>query len=136
MIAEGHTFPERHFTVDPVRVEEFVAATGVEPEPGWSSRPGTAVPLGFLTYIATYGPEEVHTALGLDMLRTLFAGTRTKHCAPVRVGDELTLRAHVSKIADKETRRGRSLRIEVTVDYVDQRGEVVVREQSTVIQRG
>ncbi|MFL6112328.1 MAG: hypothetical protein ACJ786_13375 [Catenulispora sp.] len=69
-VAEGYRFPDRTFTVDPVRVEEFVLALGVEPEAGWAPRAGAPVPLGFFMYVTTYGADAIHDVLGLDMLRT------------------------------------------------------------------
>ncbi|MDT7615316.1 MAG: hypothetical protein QOF00_2763 [Pseudonocardiales bacterium] len=136
MVEEGHRFPERTFTVDPGRVEEFVLATGAEPAPGWSARPGAEVPLGFLMYVTTYGADAVHDALELDMLRTVYGGTDAEYLHPVHVGDVLTVRPHVSKIVEKNGSRGRLLLVELTVEYLDAGGDVAVREKSTTVQRG
>lgn len=135
-VAEGYRFAERNFVIDPARVEEFVLAVGVEPEPGWTPRPGSSVPPGFLMYVTTYGAEAIHDALELDMQRTVYGGTGLELLGEVRVGDELTVRPHVSAITEKTGSRGRLLIVELTLDYVDAAGAVVARERSTTVQRG
>jgi acyl dehydratase len=135
-VAEGYRFPDRTFTVDPVRVEEFVLALGVEPEAGWAPRAGAPVPLGFFMYVTTYGADAIHDVLGLDMLRTVYGGTDAEFLAPVHVGDILTVRPQVTGVTEKEGRHGRLLLVELTVDYLDGGGAVVVRERSTTVQRG
>jgi N-terminal half of MaoC dehydratase len=134
--AEGFRFPDRTFTVDPSRVEEFVLALGAEPEPGWSPRPGSLVPPGFLMYVTTYGAERIHDALGLDMLRTVFGGSDAEFLGPVRVGDTLLVRPQVTRVTRKNGQQGPLLLIELTVEYLGPSGQVVARERSTTIQRG
>lgn len=135
-VAEGYRFPDRAFTVDPGRVEEFVLALGLAPEPGWAPQAGAPVPPGFLMYVTTYGADPVHDVLGLDMLRTVYGGTDAEFLGPVRIGDVLTVRPQVTRITEKEGRRGRLLLVELTVEYLDRDGAVVVRERSTTAQRG
>jgi acyl dehydratase len=135
-VAEGYRFPDATFTVDRGRVEEFVLALGLEPEPGWAPEVGAPVPPGFLMYVTTYGADPVHEALGLDMLRTVYGGTDLEFLGPVHVGDELTVRPQVTRVTEKAGRSGRLLLIERTVDYLDRGGALVVRERSTTAQRG
>jgi hypothetical protein len=135
-VAEGYRFPDKTFTVDPGRVEEFVLALGVEPEDGWAPREGAPVPPGFLMYVTTYGADAIHDVLELDMLRTVYGGTDADFRGPVRIGDTLTVRPQVTRVTEKEGRGGRLLLIELTVDYLDGGGVVVVRERSTTAQRG
>lgn len=133
---EGFRFPDRTFTVDPGRVEEFVLAVGIEPEPGWSPRPGSPIPLGFFMYVTTYGAEAIHDALELDMPRTVFGGTDAEFLRPVRIGDTLVARPQVTGVTRRTGKQGALLLIELTVEYLDTAGNVVVRERSTTIQRG
>jgi acyl dehydratase len=134
-VAAGYRFSDKTFTVDPVRVEEFVLAVGVEPESGWVPQVGAPVPPGFLMYVTTYGAD-VHEVLGLDMLRTVYGGTDLEFLGPVHVGDVLTVRPQVTRITEKTGRSGRLLLVELTVEYLDRGGAVVVRERSTTAQRG
>lgn len=132
----GHRFPEAQFYVDPVRVEEFVLALGVDPTPGYRAQVGAPVPPGFLMYVTTYGANPVHDALGLDMLRTVFGGTDEEFLAPLRVGDRVTVRPEITAVVEKEGGSGRLTFVEITVDYLGEDAAVAVRERSTVVQRG
>jgi acyl dehydratase len=135
-VVVGHRFPEREFYVDPVRVEEFVLALGVDPAPGYRAEPGAPIPPGFLMYVTTYGADPIHAALDLDLLRTVFGGTDEEFLAPVRVGDRLTVRPEITNIVEKTGGSGRLTFVEITTEYVRDDGAVAVRERSTVVQRG
>jgi hypothetical protein len=132
----GHRFPEREFVVDPVRVEEYVLALGVEPEEGYRAERGASVPPGFLMYVTAYGADDVHPVLGLDMLRTVYGGSDTDYLAPVHVGERLTVRPVLTGRTEKAGKQGALLFVELTTDYVRDDGTVVVRERSTMVQRG
>lgn len=132
----GHRFPDRDFYVDPVRVEEYVLALGVEPEVGYRAELGAAVPPGFLMYVTTYGASPIHDALELDLRRTLYGGTDEEFLAPVRVGDRLTVRPRITSITEKTGQSGRLLFIEITTEYVQPGGTVAIRERSNTVQRG
>lgn len=134
--AVGHRFPESTFYVDPVRVEEFVLALGVDPQPGYRAEIGAPVPPGFLVYVTTYGADPVHQALEFDLLRTVFGGVDEEFFAPVRIGDELVVRPQVTNITEKTGGSGRLTFAEITTDYLLNDGTVAVRERSTVVQRG
>ncbi|MFF5988778.1 FAS1-like dehydratase domain-containing protein [Prauserella flavalba] len=135
-VVVGHRFPEREFYVDPVRVEEFVFALGVDPEPGYRAEIGAPVPPGFLMYVTTYGADPVHDALEFDLLRTVFGGVDEEFLAPVRLGDRLTVRPRISDITEKSGGSGRLTFVEVTTEYLLGDGTVAVRERSTIVQRG
>jgi acyl dehydratase len=135
-VTTGHQFPEKEFYVDPVRVEEFVLALGIEPQPEYRAELGAPVPPGFLVYVTTYGAGSVHEALDLDLLRTVFGGVDEEFLAPVRIGDRLTVRPHVSGITEKSGSRGRLTFVDITTEYLLADGAVAVRERSTVVQRG
>ena len=133
---QGHRFPDRRFVVEPVKVEEYVTALGVEPEPDYRAERGAQVPPGFLMYVTTYGADAVHEALSLDMLRTVYGGSDYEMLAPVVVGDELTVRPTVSGVTEKDGASGRLLFVQLTTEYLRSDGTVAVRERSTIVQRG
>jgi len=131
----GDRFPEREFYVDPVRVEEFVLATGVVPEDGYAAEVGAAVPPGFLMYVTAYGAEPIHEALGFDMLRTVYGGTDIEQREPVCVGDRLIVRPWISGIREKTGASGRLTFAELTAEYLRD-GTVVAIERSNTVQKG
>jgi acyl dehydratase len=135
-IEVGHRFPEREFVVAPARVEEYVVALGLEPEEDYRAEAGAPVPPGFVMYVTAYGAHDIHGALGLDMLRTVYGGSDTEYLAPVRVGDRLTVRPTVSGRTEKSGQQGRLLFVELTTEYVQPDGTLAVRERSTMVQRG
>lgn len=131
----GARFPEREFYVDPVRVEEFVLATGVPPHEGYAAEVGAVVPPGFLMYVTAYGAEPIHEALGFDMLRTVYGGTDIEQRAPVCVGDRLIVRPWISGIREKTGASGRLTFAELTTEYLRD-GTAVAIERSNTVQKG
>lgn len=132
----GFRFPDREFYLDPVRVDEYVRALGIEPEIGYRPGIGAPVPPGFLMYVTTYGAEPIHDALGLDPLRTVYGGMDEEFLAPARVGERLTVRPQVTNVTSKTGQSGALLFIELTIEYVRDDGTVIVRERSNTVQRG
>lgn len=132
----GHIFPRKTFTVEPHRVEEFVIALGIEPEPGWKPTKGNPVPMGFFMYVTTYGADEVHGMLGFDLLRTVYGGTDAEYLAPVHVGDVFSVSPVISSLVVKETKNGKLTFAELTCEYINADGVVAVREKSTTVERG
>jgi hypothetical protein len=132
----GHTFPDKAFVVDAVRVQEFVRALGAEPEPGYRAEKGATVPPGFLMYVTTYGAEEVNAALGVGFLDTLFASAHYEYRATVRVGDTVTVRPSVTGRTEKDGSSGRLVFWELTCDYLSGDGELLVRERTGIVQKG
>lgn len=135
-IEVGHTFPEKSFVVEPHRVDEYVIALGVAPEEGWSPTIGQPVPLGFFMYVTTYGAEAVHDYLAFDLLRTVYGGTEAEFLHPVHVGDVLTVSPVISSLVVKESRGGTLTFAEITCEYKDPSGRVMVRERSNTVERG
>lgn len=131
----GYTFPRKTFTVEPHRVEEFVIALGIEPEPGWIPTEDNLVPMGFFMYVTTYGADEVHDMLGFDLLRTVYGGTDAEFFAPVHVGDVLSVSPVISSLVVKETKNGKLTFAELTCEYINADGVIAVREKSTTIER-
>ena len=132
----GQRLPGREFTVDPVRVEEYVLALGVDPEPGYRAAPGAVVPPGFFMYVTTYGAGAVHDMLEFDMLRTVYGGSEVEYLHPVRVGDRLTVTPEISRVTEKDGRSGHLTFVELTTRYAREDGTVVVVERSNTVQRG
>lgn len=132
----GHSFAIREFYVDPTRVEEFVFALGIDPVSGYQAEIGAPVPPGFLMYVTTYGAHSVHEALGLNLPRTVFGGMDEEFLAPVRVGDQLTVRPWISDFTEKSGGSGRLTFVEITTEYVRSDDRVAARERSTIVQRG
>lgn len=131
----GHRFPAREFTVDPVRVEEYVLALGVEPEPGFHAEPGAVVPPGFFMYVTTYGAGPVHDVLEFDMFRTVYGGSEIEYLAPVRVGDRLTVIPRISNVVEKDGRSGHLTFVELTTEYTRDDGTLALVERSNAVQR-
>jgi hypothetical protein len=131
----GYQFPERSFYVDPGRVSEFVTALGIAPEPGYGADVGAPVPPGFLMYVTTYGAESIHSTIQADIRYTVFGGIQLDLLAPVRVGDRLTVRPHVSDVFTKTGSRGQLTFVHITADYLAADGSVVARERSVVVER-
>lgn len=132
----GQRFPEREFYVDPVRVEEYVIALGVDPEPGYRAELGAVVPPGFFMYVTTYGAELIHDALDFDMLRTVYGGSEVEQLQPVRVGDRLTVRPQITGVTEKDGRSGHLTFVELTTEYSREDGTVAIVERSNTVQRG
>ena len=131
----GHRFPGREFTVDHVRVEEYVLALGIEPETGYRAEIGAVVPPGFFMYVTTYGAGPVHDMLDFDMLRTVYGGTEIEHLHPVRVGDRLTVTPEISGVVEKDGKSGHLTFVELTTEYTREDGTVVLIERSNTVQR-
>ncbi len=131
----GHRFPQRELTIDPVRVEEYVLALGIDPEPGYRAAPGAVVPPGFFMYVTTYGADQVHGELEFDMFRTVYGGSEVEYLHPVRVGDRLTVRPQISRVTEKDGKSGHLTFVELTTQYAREDGTVVVVERSNTVQR-
>lgn len=131
----GLRFPSKEFFVDPARVDEFVFALGIEPQPGYRAVVGEVVPPGFLMYVTTYGAEAIHSALDFDMLRTVFGGSEIEYRQPVRIGERLTVSPWISNVTAKVGRTGRLTIVELTVEYSLGGGSVVAVERSNTVER-
>jgi acyl dehydratase len=132
----GHRFPPREFTVDPVRVEEYVLALGVDPEPDYRAESGAVVPPGFFMYVTAYGAGPVHDMLGFDMLRTVYGGSEVEYLNAVHVGDRLLVTPEISSVTEKDGKSGHLTFVELTTEYAREDGTVVVVERSNTVQRG
>jgi hypothetical protein len=132
----GHRFPAREFTVDPVRVEEYVLELGVDPEPDYRAESGAVVPPAFFMDVTAYGAGPVHDMLDFDMLRTVYGGSEVEYLHPVRVGDRLLVTPEISSVTEKDGKSGHLTFVELTTEYAREDGTVVVVERSNTVQRG
>jgi acyl dehydratase len=130
----GFRFPEKKVHLDPTRIEQYVTALGVAPEPDWECVPGSPVPPGFLMYVTTYGADPVHDEFGIDFRNTVYGGMRCEFHRAVRLGETLRVAPFVSNVATKTTRSKTLTFIEVTCEYFDENGELVAIEASSTIQ--
>lgn len=120
----------RTLTVDHSRVDEFLMAVGQLPiSVHGSGDTASAVPPGFLFYVSAFGIEKLHAEAGVAFDTGLFAGLRIKGTEPVRVGDELVVRASVGARRSHAT-SGLAF-IEIDCEY-ERDGRIIVRETSTV----
>lgn len=130
----GHRFPDTTFRVEPLRVEEYLTALGVDAGPGVGTEIGDTMPIGFLMYVTTFGADPVHEALEVDYLHAVYGGASYEVHQSVRVGDTLTLQ---TSFTGEQVKSGGALRLlEITCDYLLQDGTLAVRERSTTIERG
>lgn len=131
----GHRFPPKAFYLDPTRVEEYVLALGIEPQPGWAPSPGQPLPAGFLMYVTTYGAEPVHAAFDLPWQMALYGGSRYTYHAPLQVGETIGVAPSVAgrRVAGPED--SPLTFWELRIDYTDSGGRLAVVEHSTTIAR-
>ena len=130
----GFRFPEQSVYLDPTRIEEYVTALGIAPEPDWECTVGQPVPPGFLMYVTTYGADPVHGEFDIDFRNTVYGGMRCEFRRAARIGETLRVSPFVSDVAIKTTRSKTLTFIEVTCQYFDEADELVATESSSTIQ--
>jgi hydroxyacyl-ACP dehydratase HTD2-like protein with hotdog domain len=84
-----------------------------------------------------HGALEHAIALAADLDRVLHGESSWEYVAPVRLGDELIARSHVTDLTTREGRRGGSMTL-VTIEttFHNPRDELVVRRRDTLIETG
>lgn len=130
----GFRFPEQSVYLDPTRIDEYVTALGITPEPGWQCAVGQPVPPGFLMYVTTYGADPVHGEFDIDFRNTVYGGMKCEFRRAARIGETLRVSPYVSDVSVKTTRSKTLTFIEVTCEYFDEAGELVATESSSTIQ--
>ncbi|HMJ36697.1 MAG TPA: MaoC family dehydratase N-terminal domain-containing protein [Baekduia sp.] len=84
-----------------------------------------------------HGALEHAIALAADLDRLLHGEASWEYLAPVRLGDELTARSHVTDLTTREGRRGGAMTlVSIETTFHNQRDELVVRRQDTLIETG
>ena len=115
-------------TVEAGHVRSFVEAIG-DPNPRWKNE---APP----TFLVALTPVALHMDDAEEFGKGwLNGGNRFEYFAPVRVGDQITARQHVSDVYDKAGSGGDLLFIVFETNYTNQRGEPVARLTGTLIRR-
>lgn len=129
-------FNPRSYTAERVKVQEFVRALGLLPTDGWEAVDGEPVPVGLLMYVTTYGARDIHSAIGLDMRRTLYGGTTSVFHRTPLIGETFTVAPAVGSITERDGRGGALTFVEVRCEYADEAGAPVFSERSVAIQTG
>ncbi len=121
--AEGTTYPDVEFVVDPERVRAFRTVFGQT----------EGVPPTFLT-AAEFSvlPRVVSDpALGLDFSRVLHGGQSYELVRPLREGERLTVRARIDSV---RIRAGTGF-VVIAMDLFDEGGDDVAHTRSTMVER-
>lgn len=75
--------------------------------------------------------------LGFDFKRLLHGGTSWEYVRPLTVGEEVTCRRRVADVKRREGKRGGTMTfVTVEGEFTDASGEVVLRQQDTLIETG
>ena len=121
--AEGTTYPDVEFVVEPTRVAAFRAVFGQE----------AGVPPTFLTAAEfTVLPRVIEDpALDLDFSRVLHGSQEYELMRPLREGETLTVRARIDSI---KVRAGTAF-VVIAMELFDDDGELAARTRSTMMER-
>lgn len=128
--------------IERAMVERFAQAIG-DSNPLWQdenyakrTRYGsTVVPPTFLTFTA-FWPDEIQFRLAkLDTpLKRIMAGSvEYDYFLEVKPGDVVTATARLSEACVRQGKEGKLLFITVEITYINQKGDLTVRERNTVI---
>jgi acyl dehydratase len=122
--AEGLTYPDRTFVVDPARASLFGAVVGA----------GAGIPPTFVAAaeFAVVPTIVADPRLGLDFSKVVHGSQEYEYRRPVRMGEELTVRARIDAIKI----RGDNAFLTIVIELVDPSGKLVVECRSTMIERG
>jgi hypothetical protein len=121
--AEGATYPDVEFVVDPARVAAFREVFGQ----------AAGIPPTFLTAAEfTVLPQVIDDpALDLDFSRVLHGSQEYELMRPLREGETLTVRARIESI---KVRAGAAF-VVIAMDLFDEQGELAARARSTMMER-
>lgn len=121
--AEGTTYPDVAFTVEPARVAAFRQLFGISQ----GVPPTFATAAEFLVFPRITGDPN----LGMDFSRVLHGSQDYVYERPLREGETLTVKARIDSIRHK----GGNGFLAVVMDLVDADGATVVTARSTLIER-
>src|SRR6266545_2529924 len=130
----GCDLDEFPLPVDRTKVREFARAL-LDDDPVFEGDAAPA-PLTFSAASMHFRDDlMVFEQLGLDLRRVLHGETTWEYLAPVRVGDELVARRRVADITKRPGKRGGDMTlVTFEIEFVNQRGETVLRERDVIIQ--
>jgi acyl dehydratase len=139
----GKSFAPFTFEVDRSKIREFAQALGDE-NPIYfddtaaraAGLPGIVAPPTFATAFKMWGEggSSPHIkAMGGDVLRLLHGSEAYEYHALIRPGDVISGQTRVVSIEEKESRSGQLDIVVLQTDYHNQRGELVVVAQTTIV---
>ena len=73
------------------------------------------------------------TPVETGLTRVLDGGVEIEFYEPVRAGDVLTMRSRITDLYERETKRGLMLFQISEINYINQFGDVVAKQRSTII---
>ncbi len=130
---KGREFPPFSYHVERGKLREFLLAIGEDAAEAEGE--SALIPPTFPTVFAFWGGLNLEQALGelgIALWQVLHAEQEYEYLGPIRAGDTVT--GHL-QIADVYARAGMDF-LELRLEYVNQRGEAVLRERSLLIVRG
>ena len=140
----GTEIGETTFPIDRSKIAELAAAVK-DPDPTYSRErlaladdADVQAPLNWPVLIGHWlDPTAMTRILQLDLSRVLHGGSEWEYYAAVTAGDTVTGKQRVAEVKQREGRRaGAMTLIKLETDFTNQRGELVAREISTVIETG
>lgn len=133
------------FPVERSKVGEFARSLGerdpiyrdaeVARSAGFENIP---VPPTFVVSSAHWRDEDnMVVTLGLDLRRVLHGECSWEYRVPVVVGDELTATRRVTGVSTRQGKRGGTMTmVSIETDFINQRGELAVRQTDVLIETG
>lgn len=117
---------------DPAWYEEEAAAAA-----GFDGVPAPPTVGVLVDHWREHGALAAAVATGLDLERVLHGEVEWEYLGPVRLGDELTASMEVAGVATREGKRGGAMTVvTVATEFVNQRGETVMRRRDALIETG
>jgi hypothetical protein len=133
----GTKFPPFSFTVERGKVREFALAIG-DSNPAYFSDDPVLPPTFPITFAFWSDANLVDklASLGVQIWNVLHAEQEYIYARPIRVGDTITGQATVADIYTKEGRAAGAMDfIAVAIEYTNQNGEPVLKENMLLIVR-
>jgi acyl dehydratase len=98
---------------------------------------GVVPPPTFTQSLALWDDGGGRPPLGLDLRRLLHGEQEFEYLKPIHAGDQLTATTRVTKVFEKAGSRGGTMKFVVLeTEFVNQRGDAVLRSRATLIETG
>jgi hypothetical protein len=133
----GTKFPPFSFTVERGKVREFALAIG-DSNPAYYSDDPVLPPTFPITFAFWSDANLVDklASLGVQIWNVLHAEQEYVYARPIRVGDTITGQATIADIYTKEGRAAGTMDfVAVAIEYTNQNGEPVLKENMLLIVR-
>ena len=141
----GRELDEFPLPVERSKVREFAKAL-LDDDPVYQAETvardagfdGIPAPLTFAAAAMHFRDDlQVFEQLDFDLGRVRHGETTWEYLAPVHVGDELVARRRVADITTRTGKRGGDMTlVTFEIEFVNQRGETVLRERDVIIETG